>query len=280
MTNEDQTKPDLEEALDGLITAANYCDQKDHHDLSYVISHLYQLLGERELGEKEWYGLEEVFPVVRGEAEVRLDDSSYQGDIEMELWHITAAETDFPTEDADVFVEFWDNEDIEASGELYFSASETKNLVIELLKALNQELDIVERHEDGLDEHRERVREIIDEDRELFDVLDDQPHAEEVLDWLCWGWATDGERFYPSKETAEECIEGVDKAGDEEALAWEEGYHSRAYTEAVERFDDLEARGFDPVQRTERHIGEARDRDLDLPDIDWEWWETTQDQEE
>ena len=101
------------------------------------------------------------------------------------------------------------------------------------------------------------------------------PDAEDVLDWLCWMWATDGERFYPPDETAEACVEGVDEAGDGEKLAWEEGYHSRAYIEAVDRFEALEARGVDPVGRAERHIEDAQERDLDLPDIDWSWWEAS-----
>lgn len=107
-------------------------------------------------------------------------------------------------------------------------------------------------------------------------MTDEDLTPDELLDWLCWAWATDGERFYPPDETAHECVEAVEKNGDGEAHAWEEGYHSRADTEAVERFDDLEARGFDPVKGAERHIEEARDRGLDLSDIDWEWWETTQ----
>lgn len=111
-------------------------------------------------------------------------------------------------------------------------------------------------------------------------MVDKDQNVEELVNWLCWSWATDGERFYPPDETARECVDEVEKTGDNTARAWEEGYHSRAYTEAVERFEDLKARGFDPVERTERHLEEARNRGLDLPDIDWEWWETTQDQEE
>lgn len=106
-------------------------------------------------------------------------------------------------------------------------------------------------------------------------MSEQEPDADEMLDWLCWVWATDGERFYPPDETAKECVEAVEKEGDSEALAWEEGYHSRAYVDAVERFDDLETRGFDPKARAERHIREARDRDLDLPAIDWSWLEAS-----
>lgn len=139
MPDDDTTN--LEDALDGLLAAVEYCDEQDHRDLSYVLGHVYQLLGDRELGETEWYELREVLPVVRGEGEVRLDGSSYQGDIDMEIWSLKAVETDFPAEDADVLVEFWDGDDVEVSGEFYFSASETKNLVLELLKSLNEELE-------------------------------------------------------------------------------------------------------------------------------------------
>lgn len=99
--------------------------------------------------------------------------------------------------------------------------------------------------------------------------------ANELLDWLSCIWATDGERFYPPDETAQECAEAVEKGDDDETLAFEEGYHSRAYTEAVGRFDDLQRRGFDPVERTERHITDARTQGLDLPDIDWTWLEAS-----
>ena len=93
---------------------------------------------------------------------------------------------------------------------------------------------------------------------------------DELLDWLCWMWALDGDRFYPPKETAAECAEH-NKGADETGLAWEEGYHARAYSEAVERFDDLEVRGFDPRKRTERYIERAEERGDNLDPIDWEW---------
>jgi hypothetical protein len=101
------------------------------------------------------------------------------------------------------------------------------------------------------------------------------PSAEDVLDWLCWVWASDGDRFYPPGETAQGCVEGLDEAGNEKKLAREEGYHIRAYVGAVDRFEALEARGFDPVARAERHIEDAQERELDLPDIDWSWWEAS-----
>lgn len=115
----------------------------------------------------------------------------------------------------------------------------------------------------------------IDEDRDRT--------PDELLDWLCWMWALDGERFFPPDETAEECMVAVAETyegqSDEDrikAKGWEHGQHARAWTEAVERFHDLEARGFDPKARAEREIARAREDGLDLQDIDWEWWDSQQ----
>lgn len=85
-------------------------------------------------------------------------------------------------------------------------------------------------------------------------MTDECRDMDDLLNWLCWSWATDGERFYPPDETVHECVKNIEKADDETAQAWEEGYHARAYADAVERFEDLEARGFDPVERTKKHV--------------------------
>ncbi|WP_436932486.1 hypothetical protein [Halosimplex halobium] len=45
--------PDLEDALDGLIAASAFCEEQGHHELSHVIGHLYQRLGDLEMGEQE-----------------------------------------------------------------------------------------------------------------------------------------------------------------------------------------------------------------------------------
>lgn len=51
MTEEfDPENPDLEDALDGLIAASNYCDRQGHHEMSHLIGHLYQRLGGLEMG--------------------------------------------------------------------------------------------------------------------------------------------------------------------------------------------------------------------------------------
>lgn len=101
----------------------------------------------------------------------------------------------------------------------------------------------------------------------------------EMLDWLCWRFAVDAERFFPPDETAQECVEQFDYEDGSlekaEAVGWEKGQHSRAWTEAVEFFHDLEMRGHDPKERAEREIERSREDDLDLPEIDWSWYEAS-----
>jgi len=96
----------------------------------------------------------------------------------------------------------------------------------------------------------------------------------EILDWLCWKFATDGERFYPPDETAEECIESMDVDSDRKKGS-EYGQHYRAYGEAREFYSQMEKRGFDPKARAKRHMDES---DLDLEPIDWEWLEGSGDE--
>lgn len=101
---------------------------------------------------------------------------------------------------------------------------------------------------------------------------------DELLDWLCWCFAMDGERFYPPDETAEECLEAFegndgDFDVDERRRGVEHGQHSRAYMTAVMFFEDLENWGYDPKARAEREIETSKDDGLELPDIDWEWYD-------
>lgn len=109
--------------------------------------------------------------------------------------------------------------------------------------------------------------------------------AEEFLDWLCWMWAQDGERFYPPDETAAECVGAVyENYADEydgarlryeivKAYQWEKGQHSRAYMEAYDKFQDLENWGFDPVERAAREHRDLMERaDGEVPPLDWSWW--------
>lgn len=102
----------------------------------------------------------------------------------------------------------------------------------------------------------------------------------EMLDWICWSVATTGERFFPPRETAEECISTFESRGevDMDALARgkEHGQHSRAWCDATILFNDMKSRGFDPRGRAEREIERSRAEGLNLSDIDWEWWEVTQ----
>lgn len=109
--------------------------------------------------------------------------------------------------------------------------------------------------------------------------------ADKFLNWLCWTWAQDGERFYPPDETAEECIEAVRDGYEEEysgfllsfeltkAFSWEEGQHARAYDEARFKFKDAENWGFDPVERAARyHYNEVWTEDNNVEKMDWEWY--------
>lgn len=133
---------DLEAALDGLMTAARYSEQEGHEDLCYLISHLYQLLGDRELGEKEWLDSEDESPLIIAKSALRIDDSSYEGDMQVESWQLTAINTDSPVEKAGVFVEFWDTDDDEVSGEFYFPLADAQSLILDLLRSLNREMHI------------------------------------------------------------------------------------------------------------------------------------------
>jgi len=103
-------------------------------------------------------------------------------------------------------------------------------------------------------------------------MSEDKPDntMDEFLNWLCWMWAQDGERFYPPEQTAKECIDDVrenyEAAYDDlelkiqllGAFEWEKGQHARAYTEAVSKFRDASHWGFDPIERA-------------VDPIDWSW---------
>lgn len=91
-------------------------------------------------------------------------------------------------------------------------------------------------------------------------------------------WAEDGERFYPPKETAWECVEHQMEQY-EDALAlirayeWEYGQHSRACGEAHAKFKDLESWGFDPVELAAReHRDLMEDANGKVEPLDWSWY--------
>lgn len=95
---------------------------------------------------------------------------------------------------------------------------------------------------------------------------------DEALDYLCWTWATQGERFYPPRETAEECVDALLEESDtqqykEEALK-EEGQHMRAFTDALDNFRTLERIGYDPKARAERYA-EQSPNDISIDSWDW-----------
>ena len=122
-----------------------------------------------------------------------------------------------------------------------------------------------------------------------IDEPDRSRSPDELLNWLCWSRALDGETFYPPKESVDNCMREVRGQYDfyegdleenlQELMRWnrnygkEEGSHLRALDNAIEFFDDLHRRGYDPVARAEQEIEDAREDDLDLPPIDWGWLE-------
>lgn len=104
--------------------------------------------------------------------------------------------------------------------------------------------------------------------------------ADEMLDYLCWYFATEGMNFYPPEETAEDCMDSVEdmyekRSEDDwiESFGWERGQHSRAWTTATEFFVQMDTYGFDPVMRAEREQRRtnAQIEGEGLRDLDWEW---------
>jgi hypothetical protein len=93
----------------------------------------------------------------------------------------------------------------------------------------------------------------------------------DMLDRICWSNAMRAERFYPPRETAELCADGLESAGiEKDAFSKEVGYHTAALVFAEEFFDDMYAQGHDPVERTKRYID---NKESDLTEVDWEWLE-------
>jgi len=100
--------------------------------------------------------------------------------------------------------------------------------------------------------------------------------VEELLDWLCWKMAMDGEDNYPPEKRARECCNAhkEERDVDDHFLGVEEGWHSRAYTQAVQFFEIMERRGFDPRSRAAREIQRFNEEhDGELEPIDWDWYE-------
>lgn len=100
---------------------------------------------------------------------------------------------------------------------------------------------------------------------------DPERTPDEMLDWVCWELATDGERFYPPDETAEECIDALGIT-DESDRGWERGQHLAKYSKARTLFKMLDGMGFDPKARAQREAENTPDG-VDLPPIDWAWLE-------
>lgn len=100
-------------------------------------------------------------------------------------------------------------------------------------------------------------------------MSDDKPEAREVLKAMCWELATEGDRFFPPDETAEECINQWEDAPgevDDHFRGVEHGQHSRAWTMATYYFSQIEKTGYDPKALAKEY---AEDRGL--PELDWGW---------
>lgn len=101
-----------------------------------------------------------------------------------------------------------------------------------------------------------------------MDEIQPSNSPDELVTFMCWFMATQGERFFEPDETAKECIDSLDLE-DEVLQGIEHGKHQRAWLDAVEFFEQLEAYGYDPKYRANYYIEAASD---DLPAIDWRWW--------
>jgi hypothetical protein len=102
------------------------------------------------------------------------------------------------------------------------------------------------------------------------------PNPEEFVNWLCWMWAQDGERFYPPEETARECteewVEGDESLDKQRVYLKEYGQHARAYSEAVSKFRDAKRRGFNPVECAAREQHKLRQQSDEYNEsLDWSW---------
>lgn len=137
----DPENPSLEDALDGLLAAANYCDQQDYRALDYIIGNLYQTLGARAINEHTTDGMEERIPA---NAIVTVNNNQYKGEIDIEPWTKTAVTTAFTDEldnDLGTVLEFWDEDD-NLNGDLVLDIKQTRALIEALLRALDDQLRI------------------------------------------------------------------------------------------------------------------------------------------
>jgi len=274
MTNDD---PNLERALDGLIAAADYAEEIDEHELSSRIGRCYQDIGAA-APDEHWDNASDAPTCIVCSAQApvhyfgsfKVPDKDSEGEYQDTSEEIDGLKVAKWTGDY-TEIEYWECDTCYRSDD----GSTDSNQEMGGFAEENIEQSMKQAREDLNDSLLDRARIDLDTPISLQDTSDGSADdsLSELLDWLCWSWATTGERFYPPDETAKECVESIDSDDGSGERAWEEGYHSYAYNEAVDRFNDLKSAGYDPVRRAERHIEEARKDDLDLPDIDWEWWE-------
>lgn len=148
-------EPSLDDALDGLQTAAQYCDAQDYRALDYIIGHLYQVLGARGTDDASGASIDEQFPAAM---RLTFNDTEYTGDVTIEPWTQTAVNTSFTNDldtDLGTVLEFWNANDT-LNGDLVFDITQTRTLIESLLHALDDQLriqynrmELIEKGENG-----------------------------------------------------------------------------------------------------------------------------------
>lgn len=105
---------------------------------------------------------------------------------------------------------------------------------------------------------------------------DGERTADELLDWLSWSYAQDGQRFWPPDDTAGECVENFDLNPDSFEAGVEHGKHCRAWLDATEFMNQLEKRGADPMERAAREQRALyKHSDTEQTALDWTWYTGT-----
>lgn len=108
----------------------------------------------------------------------------------------------------------------------------------------------------------------------------DQDSPDELLDWLCWVWAVEGQSAYPPEEQVAEHVAAHENESlpgttvvDEFLRGELTGRISLMWTQAVMRYEMLENRGFDPKACAERHVERRRTEGHGPSGIDWAWYD-------
>lgn len=106
--------------------------------------------------------------------------------------------------------------------------------------------------------------------------------TDDFVDWLCWMWAQDLQRFTPPDETALDCVKNATQHRERDymlpavddflAYEWELAQHQRAANEAKMKLDDAKQWGMNPIERAEREHSALQERaSSEIDDLDWEY---------